>query len=686
MLLIALGVTIASAAPAQIASNGVREDNGAVSRSAHARPTGRIIVKWRIGAPITTSGRSNKASFVTGRALKHAGRITDTLEVLRTDEGTPQNLQSVVADLARDATVEYASVEYRRRIHRLPDDPLVADQWYFLGIETSALRADQAWDTTIGSDGTVVAVLDTGIRYEHPDLGRAFRAGKVLPGYDFISEESPGSFRVANDGNGRDADPSDPGDWVTVAEAQQAPFDEDCLSTPGEQQNSSWHGTRVAGLIGAATNNATGLAAAAWSTWILPLRVLGKCGGFDTDIIAAMRWAAGLSVAGVPNNPYPARIINLSLGGQGACTSAYQAAIDEVTALGVLIVASAGNEGGPTSAPANCNGVLAVAGLRHAGTKVGYSNVGSAVGISAPAGNCVTTAANLPCQYPITAPTNLGTTTPGTSGYTDQFNFNVGTSFSAPLVAGTAALMHSVNARLTPKRLIARLQQGATAFPANPNLGIPTCHPPTGDSDIQDAECYCTTTTCGAGMLNSSAAVTHALRPSAVIQVIGSIAPGQPVTLDGSQSAAACNRVIASHAWSVVASSSTPSPTLSDTDRPTTTVSAPVSGSFTIRLTVTDAQGAIDTADVTVNPSSSSTAATALLDGGACPTPIVVPQDAADPELNPGISNGGGGGGQLAWELLGLLSIGLARAGRSNKQFRDANEPNGAVKKDRRVE
>ena len=152
---------------------------------------------------------------------------------------------------------------------------------------------------------------------------------------------------------------------------------------------SSWHGTRVSSLIAALTNNAEGVAGTGWNTLILPVRVLGKCGGTDSDIIAGMRWAAGIPVPGAPINPTPARILNLSLGGSGACSAAYQAAVNEITARGVLVVVSVGNEGGAVASPANCAGVLGVAGIRHAGTKVGFSNLGPGTGIGAPGGNCV---------------------------------------------------------------------------------------------------------------------------------------------------------------------------------------------------------------------------------------------------------------------------------------------------------
>ena len=142
---------------------------------------------------------------------------------------------------------------------------------------------------------------------------------------------------------------------------------------------------------------------------VLPVRVLGKCGGYDSDIIAGMLWATGLPVPGVPANPYPARVINMSLGGDGACSAAYQDVVDQITAAGTVIVAAAGNSSGhAVAAPANCRGVIAVSGLRHVGTKVGFASLGPEVTIGAPGGNCVNTGANSPCLYPILTTSGLG--------------------------------------------------------------------------------------------------------------------------------------------------------------------------------------------------------------------------------------------------------------------------------------
>jgi serine protease len=240
-----------------------------------------------------------------------------------------------------------------------------------------------------------------------------------------------------------------------------------------------------------------------------------ECGGYDSDIIAGMRWAAGLSLPGAPANPYPARVINLSLGGDGACSAAYQEAVDEVTAAGTVIVAAAGNSSGHAVAtPANCRGAMAVAGLRHAGTKVGFSSLGPEVAISAPGGNCVNTAANSACLYPILTATDSGETVPVSSTYTDSYNTSVGTSFSAPLAAGVAALALSVHPTMTPQEVTELLQATARPFPAVGSIPSSSaalqCTQPQYNlvgMAVDQQECYCTTTTCGAGMLDAGAAL-----------------------------------------------------------------------------------------------------------------------------------------------------------------------------------
>ena len=275
-------------------------------------------------------------------------------------------------------------------------------QWYLRapsnmpGTVMSAINAEAAWDITTGSSSVVVAVLDTGIRFDHPDLKTIANGGNLLAGYDMIADAD-----TSNDGDAaRDADASDPGDWIDQADIDAGKFGGAC--TAADIGSSSWHGTQTAGLIGALTNNTIGMASVGRTVRILPVRVLGKCGGFDSDILAGMRWAAGIDIGGgVPVNANPAKVINMSLGGGTTCSAAYVSAVNEITARGVTIVASAGNSAGhAVSEPANCAGVIGVAGLRHIGTKVGFSDLGSQISISAPGGNCVNTSRRLPVPDP----------------------------------------------------------------------------------------------------------------------------------------------------------------------------------------------------------------------------------------------------------------------------------------------
>ncbi len=619
-----------------------REDNGPVRGARAQPPTTHIIVKWRDGTASTASAagaRTQKLSTSTGVRLTRKQQITFETDVLELDRALgADDARALLARMAQDPNVEYAVADERRWAHAVPTDPLYADQWYFQSVEIAATRAEQAWDDSVGSNATIVAVLDTGVRFEHPDLVRLALGGKLLDGFDFISQTP-----FANDGNGRDSDASDPGDFVTSAETQQAPF------TTCEESNSSWHGTRVASLIGALTNNGEGLAGSGWNTLILPVRVLGKCGGTDQDIIAGMRWAAGLPVSGQPVNPTPAHIINLSLGGAGACSAAYQAAIDEITARGVLIVASVGNEGAAVAAPANCNGVLGVTGIRHAGTKVGFSNLGPGAGIGAPGGNCVNTTITpqTPCLFPITAAVNSGAQAPAASTYTDHLgNINVGTSFAAPLVAGAAALMHSLNSQLTPAQYIAVLQDTASPFPASSTTTTTVCHVPAGD--VQQLECICTTATCGAGMLNTRAAILAAQRPFASIFAPGTISTGTAVSIDGRTSFAANGRTITAYQWSAVGVTGA-APTFANASQPLTTLQVAAESSFTLRLTVTDDQGTQDAAELAI--------ATA-----APPPPPPPPPPTPPPPQLPNQSGGGGGGGSTGGLLIALLlTLALAR-------------------------
>ena len=497
----------------------------------------RVIVKFKPESSVLKLGAAGVAA-----PKARAEALTKRLGVpLRSGIALSERAQVVFAsgmtssDLAQrlssQGDIEYAVPDERRRAMDVPDDPLYPDwlggnwpavgQWYLRapsGAVQSSINVEPAWAITNGSPSIVVADLDTGVRFEHPDLLTVGSGGNLLPGYDMIS------FSNSNDGSGRDADASDPGDWITAQEANDPNgayyqcTEQDPSTGQYVADDSSWHGTQTAGLIAAITNNAAGMASVGRTVHVLPVRVLGKCGGFDSDIIAGMRWAAGLNVPGAPVNTTRANVINMSLGGGRSCPQSYQDAVDEIVGGGTIIVVSAGNDAGhAVAAPADCRGVLAVAALRHVGTKVGFSNIGPEVAIAAPGGNCVNTAPGTPCLYPILTTSNSGTTGPQDSIYTDSFNISVGTSFSAPLVSGTVALMLSAQPSLAPAEVKALLQATARPFPttgADVSSGpVNACMPDQYDASsnpVDQLECYCTTQTCGAGMLDAGAAVTAA--------------------------------------------------------------------------------------------------------------------------------------------------------------------------------
>jgi len=372
------------------------------------------------------------------------------------------------------------------------------------------------------------------------------------------------------------------------------------------------------GLLGALTNNGIGVAGMTWSPYLLPVRALGKCGGYDSDIIVGMQWAAGMPASGVPLNPYPADIINLSVGAAGACPSAYADAITTLTGMGVLIVASAGNASGPVDAPGNCVGLLAVAGLRNIGTKVGYSSFGPEVGVAAPAGNCVNPSG--PCLRSIDTTTNTGLTVPADSTYTNELNPNLGTSFAAPIVTGMAALMRAVNANLMPAQLIARLRASASPFPQP--AGLPVCPALATDGSGQCA-CPNDGSECGSGMANALQALIAAQRPIAAVTVPAGTAAGSTAVLDASGSTAACGRSVAAYSWVATGGVTIQS----GAAEAQASVLPTAAGSVT--LTVTDSTGAVDTAALTVSATgviskAASTPSTAGSATGACPTSLTV--------------------------------------------------------------
>jgi len=586
--------------------------------------------------------------------------------------------------LAQDAEVELVAVDQRRKHMRLPNDPLFGgadvnaettvggvqartmDQWYLKkpGSVTnpavvSSVNAPAAWDLTTAGSNVVVAVLDTGVRLDHPDL-----AGQLVAGYDMIGNcinSNPGctsstANAIANDNMpGPDADPSDPGDWVTQTEVNNGSLGSGC--TAADVGNSSWHGTRVSGLIAAATNNGMGMAGMGWERLkVMPIRVLGKCGGYDSDIIAGMKWSAGLEVPGLPAPPSAAskaKVLNLSLGGSGTCGTTgtgklYRDAITAINASGSIIVVAAGNSAGQAvGMPGNCPGVITVAALRHVGTKVGFSSIGPEVTIAAPGGNCININAGQACLYPMVSTTNAGATTPaaytGNGVYTDS-GASVGTSFSAPIVSGIVGLMASVRPGLTAAEATDILKSTARPFPTTGGGSVADGNPPacTAPTTTDQLECYCTTSTCGAGMVDAGAAVAAAVALNGPVLAIGQspasgLTAGQTLTLTVSTTGLPGGRSIASIAWTVVSGGGIVSGFASGASTATATVVPSAAGSFTVRADVTDSAGAVYSQSATISVAAA---------------PVVTP---------PPSSGGGGGGGamQAAW-LAGLLLAALA--------------------------
>lgn len=623
--------------------------------AAHAADAdAQVIVKLRAESPLllkrAQSGeRSQAFTSLAGFQVKAVGQPSTQTQVLKASGMTSQALAEKLRALP---DVEYAVPDGIKHIRALPSDPLFGSQWYLQATQPAALNAVAAWDLTTGLAAVTVAVLDTGIRPDHPDL-----ATKLVSGFDFVSE-----ITRSNDGDGWDSDPTDPGDYVTAAELTQPAFS-GCGAGPNADQPtaSTWHGTKVAGIIAAASNNALGVAGVSWGSQLQPVRVMGKCGGRDSDIIAAMRWAAGLPVPGVPANATPAKVLNLSLGAAGTCSQPYKDAIAEITARGVVIVAAAGNETGPVDEPGDCPGVLAVAGVRHNGVKVGYSSFGTEVGISAPAGNCVNSTG--PCLYPIVTTTNQGVTTPGANSYTGPTEVNVGTSFAVPQASGVAALMFSANPALATSQLIGRMKRSAHAFTVDSSL--PTCPVVGATGTDAEGQCNCTTTTCGAGLLNAYGAVLEANKPIASITGSGSGTVGAKLVLDGSGSAAASGHQVAQYAWSVSPAGGSVA-TLDQTAASSVTLTLTGSGTAVVNLTVTDDAGAQDTSTATITVSGGSGSNTGGSSSG----------NTSGGSTSSGSSGGGGGGGgcttgrgdqplDLALPgLLALACLGLRRARR----------------------
>ena len=365
------------------------------------------------------------ADRIPGDAMRVVGDLPPSL-------GPEERARATVAlarSLAGDADVIYSELNLRREaFSTTPNDEFYPLQWHY-----ALIHLPEAWDITTGDNAVIVAVIDTGST-NHPDLGN-----RLIAGFDFISDPA-----TAADGDGLDPDPTDVGDGEGV-------------------QPSSYHGTHVAGTIGAETNNNLGVAGVTWATQIMPLRVLGKGGGTDFDIANAIRYAARL-----PNNSgflpsVRANIINMSLGGSGS-TSTGQSAVTAARNAGVAIFAAAGNSHVSTPFfPAAYDGVISVSAVDFNAHQAPYSNFGPTIDIAAPGGD---TSKDLNGDgHPDGVLSTL--VDDSTSPPSFVYGFYNGTSMASPHAAGVAALMLAVAPTLTPAQIESIITSTAT------DLGAP---------------------------------------------------------------------------------------------------------------------------------------------------------------------------------------------------------------------
>jgi len=443
----------------------------ASSGAATQLPGRHLLVRVKDGVAVDWGTLLPRLSARIGFDLKVERQIAHVWVLSVADPQPPAALARLAEMIQQDADIQYADPVKHVFPKAAPNDPLYSRQWSLTSL-LAGINAEAAWQIQPNASNVTIAVIDTGI-LPHPDL-----VGRVLAGYDFISEPER-----ARDDDGRDSSPRDEGDWRGNGECGQA-------------QDSIFHGTFIAGQIAANTNNGEGIAGLVGGAKILPVRALGRCGGTFDDVLAAFQWASGVAIAGIPANPNPARVINLSLGGLGGCDQAIQDAINGAMAQGSVIVVAAGNEVDDALdyTPANCGGVITVGAHSANGDRTSYSNYGRRIDLTAPGGD-------LPADDLIVSTHNSGTTVPAEPNYV----LGRGTSFAAPYVTGTAALMLARDTTLTPGRVLSILAGTARDFPA-----ASQCH---------------TAGICGSGMLDAGAALFATIPgggppPSGTVRVV----------------------------------------------------------------------------------------------------------------------------------------------------------------------
>ena len=438
-------------------------------------------------AGLTTRASSRAAAPVS---MRYVRRMATGSDVVRSSRPlNPVETAAFLDQLRADPAVLYAQPDYIKfKQDVIPNDTHFVDLQWDLTDAAAGIGAPAAWDRSSG-EGLVVAVIDTGY-LDHADL-----TANIVPGYDFISwygqfQDNQTYPDVAGDGDGRDADAHDPGDWLDGSEG----------FCSGMVADSSFHGTHVAGTIAAVTNNALGIAGIAHKAKVQPVRVLGHCGGLTSDIADGVTWASGGTVAGVPANATPAEVLNLSLGGYGACSAdpAMQDAINGAIGRGVTVVVAAGNNNMNAAqfSPASCPGVITVGATGVDGGRSYYSNYGQVVTVAAPGGNAHSgTDGNNAWIWSLG---NSGSHAPVPSPAGDVLRGMIGTSMAAPHVAGVVALMQSASVDaghgvLTPALVKALLKAKVKPFVIAPAPATPV------GTGIVDAAAVVAAATAGIG-------------------------------------------------------------------------------------------------------------------------------------------------------------------------------------------
>lgn len=328
-----------------------------------------------------------QAAAVARSALPEAELRMATLEAIKT--------------LRRSGRYAWVEPNFTRKPQQVvPDDPVFPDQWHYRNIQLPL-----AWERSRGDADVTVAVIDTGVLLDHPDL-----AGQLLPGYDFLDNVEGAA---------------DPGDGSDAA---------------------SFHGSHVAGTVAARTDNALGVAGVGWETRVLPIRVLGRRGGSSADLREALKYAAGLENRSATLPERPVDVINLSLGGSGR-SDAEQELLNQIRAKGIFVVAAAGNRSSSTPFyPASYDGVLSVSATSISNRPASYSNFGDHIDLAAPGGERV-------IGGEVISTVGRAVQEDGSDGLRLEFVYEgrAGTSMAAPHVAGVIALMRAIHPELTPE-------------------------------------------------------------------------------------------------------------------------------------------------------------------------------------------------------------------------------------------